>query len=190
MLIERSDLSILLVQGLLNKTQSDWALEYLKNQINWQQDQYNYSGRIVKAPRLTALYGASAYTYSGQTKIPNRWTKPLDRLRTIANKASNAEFNIVLLNWYRSGSDSVSWHSDNEPALGSKPIIGSFSFGTTRVFTLRNNCTKEIIQIPLAHGDFLVMRGDTQQCWQHCIPKVPGLSEERINLTFRTIIPH
>ncbi|MFM5982088.1 MAG: alpha-ketoglutarate-dependent dioxygenase AlkB, partial [Sphaerospermopsis kisseleviana] len=51
-------------------------------------------------------------------------------------------FNSVLLNLYRDGKDSVSWHSDDEPELGKNPIIASVSFGATRRFSLRHKHSK------------------------------------------------
>ena len=38
----------------------------------------------------------------------------------------------------------------------------------------------------LQHGQLIVMRGDTQQYWQHAIMKSSRVTEERISLTFRT----
>jgi alkylated DNA repair dioxygenase AlkB len=34
--------------------------------------------------------------------------------------SSGQPFNSVLLNLYRAGRDSVSWHADNEPGLGGR----------------------------------------------------------------------
>src|SRR4051812_36579464 len=46
-------------------------------------------------------------------------------------------FNSALVNLYRSGSDYVRWHADNEPCFGKNPIIASVSFGATRKFQLK-----------------------------------------------------
>ena len=48
-------------------------------------------------------------------------------------------FNSVLANLYRDGHDHVSWHADDEPALGHQPTIATLSFGDTRTFHLRKN---------------------------------------------------
>lgn len=37
---------------------------------------------------------------------------------------SGTRFNSCLLNMYRDGKDSLSWHSDNEKPYGPTPIIG------------------------------------------------------------------
>ena len=41
---------------------------------------------------------------------------------------SGATFNSCLLNFYRTGMDHLSWHSDNEPLYGS----GSYTIGEQR----------------------------------------------------------
>ena len=46
---------------------------------------------------------------------------------------SGVVFNSVLLNRYRTGKDSVSWHADDEPEFGERPVIASVSFGGTTV---------------------------------------------------------
>jgi alkylated DNA repair dioxygenase AlkB len=97
-------------------------------------------------------------------------------------------FNGVLLNLYRHGQDSMSWHSDDEPELGKKPIIGSVSFGETRRFIFRyrqNHAVKT--DVNLTHGSFLLMAGETQQFWQHAVPKTTRAIAPRINLTFRVV---
>jgi alkylated DNA repair dioxygenase AlkB len=82
----------------------------------------------------------------------------------------------------------VAWHSDDEPELGQNPVIGSVSFGATRRFCLRHKLDRSLKrELALTHGSVLLMRGLTQQFWQHQIPKTNKLVEPRINLTFRVI---
>ena len=40
-------------------------------------------------------------------------------------------------------------------------------------------------ELPLHHGDLVIMRGDTQKKWRHSLPKRLKVKEQRINLTFR-----
>jgi alkylated DNA repair dioxygenase AlkB len=100
---------------------------------------------------------------------------------------SGAIFNSVLLNLYRDGNDSISWHTDAEPELGRNPIIASVNFGETRLFQLRHRYTKEKVTIELIHGSLLIMKGELQHFWQHQVPKTSKKVNARINLTFRTI---
>jgi len=94
------------------------------------------------------------------------------------------------LNYYRDGKDSMGWHADDEKELGKNPVIGSVSFGESRVFQMRHKYRKEIkrVDIPLSNGSFLLMKGTTQHFWQHQIPKTSKDLKSRINLTFRIII--
>jgi len=95
-----------------------------------------------------------------------------------------------LLNYYRDGKDSMGWHSDDEKELGRNPVIGSVSFGESRVFQMRHKFKKDIkkVDVELKDGSFLLMKGTTQYFWQHQIPKSKRELKSRINLTFRVIV--
>jgi alkylated DNA repair dioxygenase AlkB len=110
-------------------------------------------------------------------------------LKTAAETTSGARFNSVLLNRYRSGDDSMGWHADREPELGVEPVIASVSLGVARRFDLRHNKTGVVHSFQLTGGSLLVMRGRTQAEWRHRVPKEPGVRGERINLTFRFVVP-
>ena len=43
------------------------------------------------------------------------------------------------------------------------------------------------MKVELTHGSYLLMKGPTQHCWQHQVPKASGRRGPRINLTFRVI---
>jgi alkylated DNA repair dioxygenase AlkB len=119
------------------------------------------------------------------TALP--WTPLLVDIRKKCEEVSGAPFNSVLANLYRTGADSISWHSDNEPELGPQPTIASVTFGATRRFDMRHRETKEVVQVNLTPGSILVMSGLTQAKWQHRIAKTKKPIGPRINLTFRTI---
>jgi alkylated DNA repair dioxygenase AlkB len=146
-------------------------------------------GKKVDFPRLTAWYGDNdkPYTFSGITLAPKIWTKELLEIKQKIETESKVNFNSVLLNLYRSGNDSISWHTDAEKELGINPVIASVNFGATRKFQLRHIKTKEKIEIELTHGSLLIMQGELQHFWQHQVPKTSKVVSERINLTFRVI---
>ena len=107
----------------------------------------------------------------------------------LMSEFSKQKFNSVLLNYYRSGNDSVSWHSDDEEELGEFPIIGSLSFGGLRRFRLRNKQNKKLTNsYDLGNGSLLIMKGATQKLWEHEVPKTKKKVSGRINLTFRYIV--
>lgn len=177
------------IDNFFSKKESDNYFEYLKQNVYWQQESMNIYGKKVLFPRLTAWYGDNdkAYTFSGITLNPNPWFPDLMKIKNKIEKIALVDFNSVLLNMYRDGNDSISWHSDSEPELGKNPVIASVNFGDSRVFQLRHKITKEKIEIELNHGSVLIMQGELQHFWLHQVPKTKLNKKERINLTFRVI---
>ena len=110
----------------------------LAGSIAWRQEIATIMGRRVPIPRLTAWHGEAGYVYSGIAMPPAAWTPPLLELKRCAEAHAGQAFNSVLLNLYRDGRDSVSWHADNEPGLGRNPVIASLSLGATRRFQLKH----------------------------------------------------
>lgn len=158
--------------------------------IQWQHDSVSMFGKTHNLPRLSAWYGDNnkPYTYSGITLQPKAWNAILLSLRDALIPVCKKTFNSVLLNWYRSGEDHISWHTDAEPELGKNPIIASVNFGASRRFLLRRKEEHSIkLEIPLHHGSVLVMAGALQHHWQHSVPKQKKIKKNRVNLTFRTI---
>jgi len=157
--------------------------------IEWKQESMNMYGKELKFPRLTAWYGDQdkPYSFSGITLSPHPWTKELIAIKKRIEPICNVEFNSVLLNLYRDGNDSISWHTDAEKELGENPVIASVNFGENRTFQLRHKSTKERIDIELGNGSLLVMEGSLQHNWQHQVPKTKKHKLGRINLTFRLI---
>lgn len=155
----------------------------------WEQKSVRIYGRHVPQPRLIAWYGdpGTSYTYSGLRVDPNPWFPALASLKAEVERATGATFNSVLLNLYRNGSDSVAWHADDEPELGSNPTIASVSLGATRKFQLKHNLTKQVFSVDLTSGSLLVMSGSTQESYKHAVLKTTRPVGERINLTFRRI---
>jgi len=176
---------------------TDWRL-FEKEKLNeikfvnigWHHDSIKMYGKDVFLPRYSAWHGDSdkPYTYSGLTLTPKPWDTALLEIKKKIEIPAITEFNSVLLNWYRDGSDYIGWHTDAERELGENPIIGSVNFGATRTFQIRridNNAEK--ISFPLSHGTVLIMMGKLQHFWQHAVPKEKKINNTRINLTFRTI---
>lgn len=170
--------------------ESDSLLRHLTDDIAWKQEPITIFGRQVMQPRLTAWYGDAdtSYRYSGVTMQPLPWTFGLQTIKNKVDACAGVRFNGALLNFYRNGQDSMGWHRDNEKELGPEPVIASVSFGAARHFRLRRYGLKtDLINVPLGHGSLLLMRGKTQQFWEHCLPKTIKISDIRINITFRLI---
>lgn len=160
--------------------------------LEWSQPTIIIAGQARLTPRWQCWVGSkkAVYSYSGTRFNPLPWTEPLLELKRQLQQSCDTEFNSALINWYRTGQDSVSWHADDEPELGPAPVIASLSLGVTRRFLMRPNqrdAGTRAQTLDLNHGDLLLMQGLTQQNWQHCIPKMPKLDAARINLTFRYV---
>jgi hypothetical protein len=170
------------------RSEADSLLRILTETIAWKQEKGAF-GRLY--PRLTALYAdpGLVYTYSGVTYHSLAWTKELESIRGRVEAAAGAPFNSVLLNRYRGGDDSMGYHADDEPELGTNPVVPSISLGAERRFVLRHNRSRRKIEYVLAHGSLLIMGGTLQHFWHHALPKTRGVAGERINLTFRNLLP-
>jgi alkylated DNA repair dioxygenase AlkB len=175
--------------NFLSRSGADGYFAALRASIAWREEEVMMYGRMVRVPRLTAWYGdrEAFYTYSFARHRPQPWTAVLRELRAAVESFTGDRFNSVLLNLYRSGRDSVAWHADDERELGPRPAIASVSLGTPRTFAMRARDRSKAFSIVLEHGSLLLMRGDSQRCYQHAVPKEPRIAGERINLTFRTI---
>jgi alkylated DNA repair dioxygenase AlkB len=179
----------LFLPNFFDGNQSNDYFSTLRKEIDWKQESMKLYGKQINFPRLTAWYGDSnkPYSFSGITLQPNSWTDDLMAIKSKIAPIAQVDFNSVLLNLYRSGNDSISWHTDAEKELGINPVIASVNFGETRTFQLRHIKTKEKIEIELTNGSLLIMRGETQHYWQHQVPKTSKIVKERINLTFRVL---
>lgn len=160
----------------------------LHQQVAWQSDNITLFGKTMPIPRLQAWYGEKSYSYSNLTMQPKPWFPLLFDLKTRCETVANCQFNSVLANLYRNGTDSNGWHADNEAELGKHPTIASLSFGETRKFHIKHRQTKEKYSFDLTPGSLLIMAEEMQQHWLHTVPKTKRPKDARINLTFRTII--
>lgn len=176
----------------------DLTIETALIGIELQQQYYKFGGKPVPAPRLTAWQADSGrcYTYSRNTLVASGWQKQIKTLSNIVSSRTELKFNSCLLNYYRDGNDSISWHADDEPEVGPTEDdrwVASISLGQTRLFVLRalNPYSRypNEHKFSLPHGSLLVMRGRTQSEFQHAVPKEYFINMgPRLNLTFRHML--
>ncbi|MED5292582.1 MAG: alpha-ketoglutarate-dependent dioxygenase AlkB, partial [Actinomycetota bacterium] len=168
----------------------DLLCQQLVEELEWSQDKISMFGQVHNVPRLNAWYGDPncSYSWSGIQMNPTEWTPTLSSIRERVIELAGEEFNSVLANLYRDGSDKVDWHADDEQVLGLTPVIASVSFGASRKFRLRRkDRSLKATDIVLDSGDVLIMRGSTQQLWEHEVPRSKKVKEPRVNLTFRKV---
>ncbi|MBO9768145.1 MULTISPECIES: alpha-ketoglutarate-dependent dioxygenase AlkB family protein [Xanthomonas] len=177
-------------RGWLDAAQADALLQTLLAQVRWEVHRIRMFGRVVDSPRLSSWIGDAdaSYRYSGTRFAPQPWLDALQPVRARLQAETGHPFNSVLVNRYRSGSDAMGWHSDDEPELGAQPLIASVSLGATRRFAFKHRDDAALKQtLELGHGDLLVMSSDTQRYYKHALPRTARPVGERINLTFRQI---
>ncbi|KAI4211272.1 MAG: hypothetical protein LQ351_005956 [Letrouitia transgressa] len=221
---DQPDLDLLYFQPYIPKAISKDLFNFLRTRLFFYRVQYKIKrGAIetqINTPRYTTVFGvdeSSRFSSSGDlleassskpvspNKYPTCNPRPLphclDELRRITEVLTDSTYNFCLVNYYATGSDSISYHSDDERFLGPRPSIASFSLGAQRDFLLKHkpvppsdddprslaiNQAKPL-KLALGSGDMVLMRGSTQANWLHSIPKRKGRESEkgRINITFR-----
>lgn len=186
------DAQVRLVRGWLEPPAADALMAGLLEQVPWEVHRIRIFGREVASPRLSCWIGDAdaAYRYSGTRFQPRPWLPALAALRDRLASELAQPFNSVLANRYRSGADAMGWHSDDERELGPGPLIASVSLGATRRFLLcHRGDPAQRLALDLEQGSLLLMGGQTQQYWKHALPRTARPVGERINLTFRQVLP-
>lgn len=184
---------LLVVDALLAPGEATALLRALVEETPWDT---NVEGAFAR-PRRTYWISAFPYRYSGVTHAPSPWPAAVAALRERVERAvfgeSAGQYDGALLNLYRDGNDSIGFHADNEPEIAPGSPIASVSLGATRTFVLKPRSRKvgalaPELALPLTHGSCVVMRGATQSEFRHAVPAEPGVSEARVNLTFRRYV--
>ncbi|KAL8349854.1 hypothetical protein RB598_005284 [Gaeumannomyces tritici] len=221
---DRPELDLLYFQPFLPSHASKALFEFLRANLPFYRVEYDIKrGGIqthIRTPRYTTVFGlddTSCFDEHGDVvdaktdmKVsagaqaryaPRPIPKCINDLRVACEAATDCKFNFCLVNYYASGADSISFHSDDERFLGPDPLIASLSLGAQRDFLLKHkpvtpgaagltgiDMEATQLKLPLASGDMILMRGKTQANWLHSIPKRTGknqLDGGRINITFR-----
>lgn len=180
-----------IVDAFYTAAECEQLYRRLLHEQNWPDNHYIVAGRQFILPRLQTWHADPGirYSYSNNLLQTRPWTPLLSGIRTKVEAFLNYRFNSVLVNWYRDGDDYVGWHSDNELELGEQPFIASLTFGAERQFAFRHKQSFEQGQVSVRSGTLLIMQPDFQHHWLHSLPVDQNVSEGRINLTFRKVVP-
>ncbi|OAA64995.1 DNA repair family protein [Cordyceps fumosorosea ARSEF 2679] len=207
---DKTELDLVYFDPFVPKPQARQLFEFLRAELPFYRVRYKIKrGGIetdIRTPRWTTVFGldetsrfkdgcvvdakSQALVADGRyDRYPPRpIPQCLDTLRRSTEAATSCRFNFCLVNYYASGADSISYHSDDERFLGPDPAIASFSLGAQRDFLMKHKTAPESLKLALASGAMVLMRGTTQSRWLHSIPKRTGKNSEdggRINITFR-----
>lgn len=213
---EKPDLDLVYYQPYIPKEIQRNLFEFLRRELFFYRVKYRIKrGTMeteINTPRFTTVFGldeTARFNSEGEVvdaasgkpvskdayqRRPRPIPECLDLLRRLTENTTGCKFNFALVNYYSSGADSISYHSDDERFLGPEPAIASFTLGAMRDFLLRRKKTpaadpseSKPLKFELGSGDMMLMKGKTQSCWEHSIPKRKGGEAERgrINITFR-----
>ncbi|KAF2716361.1 hypothetical protein K431DRAFT_289470 [Polychaeton citri CBS 116435] len=213
---DQPDLDLVYYEPYVPKSCERKLFEFLRHELFFYRVSYNIKRgpveTVINTPRFTTVFGVdetSRFTSEGDLvdavsgkPVPNNMyrcrPRPIPQclgsLKHLAENATGCEWNFVLVNYYASGNDSITYHSDDEKFLGVDPAIASFSLGAKRDFLMKHKPTPDAhpsetkpMKLPLASGDMILMRGRTQSKWLHSIPKRKGGEADRgrINITLR-----
>lgn len=171
--------------GFLDQPAADRLFLRLSEEVVWQSETFSLYGRTCRVPRLVSWFGDPGvnYRYTGSDHRCTGWHPVLETLRRELHERCGLVTNLVLLNRYRHGQDSMGWHTDDE--YGHQPLVASISLGSTRRFLTRPAAGQPSVRWDLEHGSLLLLDGREP----HALPKTRRPVVERINLTFRFLEP-
>lgn len=176
--------------NFINERESDFYLKQLQQEYTFTQVKIRMYDKEVFMPKLTAFCGNPVEDpdVSDEGLPVQPWSSSLQKLRENVEDTAGVKFTHALLNLYRDGKDSVSWHRDKERHWGIEPVIASVSLGAERTFQFRNTENKKIVRsLQLTPGSLLIMKGASQRCWEHHVPKTNKRIGPRLNITFRVL---
>jgi alkylated DNA repair dioxygenase AlkB len=154
---------------------SDHVFAELVARLPWRQRTVPMYDRLVDEPRLTWWWS------DGDGDLPFRL---LDGMRLALSPHYGRQFDSCGCNYYRTGADSVAWHSDRVRFSQEDPIVAIISVGAPRPFLLRPRGGGDSLSLQLGQGDLMVMGGAVQHDWEHTVPKV-ARAGPRISITYR-----
>lgn len=227
-LVKEESSLVTLYENLLSPEDSARILEELFQDLPWnvETDQFGPQSRptcYFADPRCT-------FSYVGLTLDPPKgnWHPTVQKLKQCVMSAAADQLSSIhgspltacLVNLYPQGEGFIPWHYDEVRAHGHDKIVASLSLGGPRRFQLRTRVSRRtdskdstcgsdseekprmVADLWLPPGSLLLMTGDVQENYEHCLPLETGTDERnqantsqspinplRISLTFRSIVP-
>lgn len=155
---------------------SDAVFDLLASTAKWQQRVVKMWENTVLEPRLTA--GWSTDAADSPPVLPE--------MCRLLSARYEIGFDRVWVNLYRDGRDSVAWHGDRHRHTMTRPMVATVSLGARRKFQLRRRGTSTIVHTLMPGvGDLVVMGGECQNEWEHCVPKTARHVGARMSVTIR-----
>lgn len=159
-------------------------------------EKMNIMGKEVTTKRQTIGFGdpGVTYKYTGAVRPAHPWPEYVVPVKTrieetLSKTGRDVRYNYMLSTLYLDGGAGIGFHDDGEPEVNQQIPICSISLGAGRDFVVRDKSTKErVLSVTLGSGDLLVMRGATQEFYQHALPERAARGNTRVSWTFRSII--
>jgi alkylated DNA repair dioxygenase AlkB len=159
---------------------ADSLFDHLAACLPWKQRTVPMYDRIVDEPRLVHWWSDSLPPAERQAAVN---VPILHEMRLLVSVRYGHVFDSFGCNFYRSGRDSVAWHSDRTGSV-TEATIAVLSLGGTRPFHVRPKGGGRSVTFLPASGDLIVLGGRTNDVWEHAIPKVHR-ADPRISIAFR-----
>ena len=143
--------------------------------------------------RETLYYGEFGYRYNGGKHDAKAMPAPItDLLNAVRAQCSQPDacLNSCLITRYKSGTDHIPPHRDDEPVFDPQSEIVTVSIGAQRDMEFSDNSGVNSQTLSLENNSVLVSSRFAQDFWVHGIKKCDDPCEERISFTFRNISPH
>lgn len=161
--------------GVFTAAESAALFEHFERTLPWAQESMWMYDKTVSVPRLIARF------LPGEP-VPEE----LAQLQRRVEGFLAERFTSCSVQYYRSGSDSVAWHSDHTEELIDRPTIAVVSLGAGREMLVRSKGRpRRTFSCDLDPGSLFVMSGRAQDFWEHHIPKVPRAIAARISIALR-----
>ena len=137
--------------------------------------------------RSAAYYGDYPYSYSGITHPACSFGENKYLLHIVSYiqvVLPDFKFNSAMVHKYIDGKCTMPLHSDDEECIEGGSEIVTISLGDTRNMEFRNKHTDSVENVPMMHGEVLVMSKTSQKHFKHGISA--SLSNDlRLSITLR-----
>ncbi len=148
---------------------------------------------VGEGSREVLYFGEHSYDYTGHKHescdMPDVIKKFVDVITPHIPSDCKTDMNSCLITRYKSGSNHIPLHRDDEPFIDPESHILTISIGASRTMTFENNSKKQSKQLSLDDCSLLITSRYAQDFWKHGI--LPdGAKDQRISLTFRNIAPY
>jgi nicotinamidase-related amidase/alkylated DNA repair dioxygenase AlkB len=206
----------MIIHNLLAKKEAENIFQRVRNEVGWQK-MCHHGGEV---PRLVAVQGEinenggiPVYRHPSDESPPLLPFSPtVSVIKTEVERRLGHKVNHCLIQFYRSGTDFISEHSDKTLDIAPNTFIANVSLGAMRAMTFRSKKpskspevipSEEIIprmscKAPLPHNSMCKMSLLTNEKWLHSIRQDKRAEREkseaelaygggRISLTFRLI---